>query len=601
MRTHTFTNLMLDVYEILGLKEATLNMRDQREHLNFSKHQSFFSGKNLINAYEKIIDTIDSQRILSEKTRLSIFYKYEQLFNGLISTPILSTSNKNIIMKKYGEILIPAIVSYEIILTRQCNKEKNLICFYDHIHLFLLERYPLINKNDPSSLLSNVREYLRNYIKELDLPSNIDLSPIHSCINKIRLESKPKNISILQAVKACTSSDNKKKQSNDKLEKIKMAYISLNSLLNFQKKTNLLDSLYINYKTNVNRNFLPNSLLSELNEYLVINEYNGNNLNKTINTIIKYANLPISSLINDTDYQIIKEIRNIIFDQKKQKKYTKKDLLTLKNSLKINLLEMIPYLKFLDIILSLQENELKKAYFLVNEIKESELPPGYLTTSIAIIKISLEIKLKKDKIRNGSLISFNNIILTNPIVYGEALVFSPNINNTHLPANDNFENPIIKSPNNSTIIRSIMLYNKMIDRIYQDDNFDFFQPKAQSVYGLLDNLEEALKKINIVLHNENKKLTKEELAYIIINDNILTKHEINGNLIGILEGANLYNCMGCLDYLCKHLRSYGEDLSNIISFVFISVKGIEKLELVRGALLIAKEKLAEKDHLKKDK
>ncbi|MEX6383736.1 hypothetical protein AB6F61_12440 [Providencia hangzhouensis] len=67
MRTHTFTNLMLDVYEILGLKEATLNMRDQREHLNFSKHQSFFSGKNLINAYEKIIDTIDSQRILSEK------------------------------------------------------------------------------------------------------------------------------------------------------------------------------------------------------------------------------------------------------------------------------------------------------------------------------------------------------------------------------------------------------------------------------------------------------------------------------------------------------------------------------------------------------
>ncbi|EMY5615768.1 hypothetical protein KPO69_001020, partial [Providencia stuartii] len=100
MRTHTFTNLMLDVYEILGLKEATLNMRDQREHLNFSKHQSFFSGKNLINAYEKIIDTIDSQRILSEKTRLSIFYKYEQLFNGLISTPILSTSNKNIIMKK---------------------------------------------------------------------------------------------------------------------------------------------------------------------------------------------------------------------------------------------------------------------------------------------------------------------------------------------------------------------------------------------------------------------------------------------------------------------------------------------------------------------
>ncbi len=27
----------------------------------------------------------------------------------------------------------------------------------------------------------------------------------------------------------------------------------------------------------------------------------------------------MSSLINDTDYQIIKEIRNIIFDQKKQK------------------------------------------------------------------------------------------------------------------------------------------------------------------------------------------------------------------------------------------------------------------------------------------
>lgn len=44
---------MLDVYEILGLKEATLNMRDQREHLNFSKHQSFFQEKILLMPMKK--------------------------------------------------------------------------------------------------------------------------------------------------------------------------------------------------------------------------------------------------------------------------------------------------------------------------------------------------------------------------------------------------------------------------------------------------------------------------------------------------------------------------------------------------------------------
>lgn len=58
MRTHTFANLMLTVYEILELNkknslktysktrkesksEAAINMRDQRELSDFSSHQLF--------------------------------------------------------------------------------------------------------------------------------------------------------------------------------------------------------------------------------------------------------------------------------------------------------------------------------------------------------------------------------------------------------------------------------------------------------------------------------------------------------------------------------------------------------------------------------
>ncbi|HCT3783694.1 TPA: hypothetical protein OTT33_001314 [Proteus mirabilis] len=91
-------------------------------------------------------------------------------------------------------------------------------------------------------------------------------------------------------------------------------------------------------------------------------------------------------------------------------------------------------------------------------------------------------------------------------------------------------------------------------------------------------------------------LTDKELASLIIQNKVLTKHETNDNLIGILNEATLYNCLGCLSYLYKNLAGYGESLPNILSFTGISKDEHEERETLRRALLIVIEKQTNKDN-----
>ncbi|MEQ4936689.1 hypothetical protein ABN125_08060 [Proteus terrae] len=100
MPNHTFANIMLSVYEILGLNsetETALSMKDQRNLLSFDFHQNFFGradkttksvrddGKiyNTQDAYNKIINTIDSQSIYSKEERRKFFLDMNNYITGL--------------------------------------------------------------------------------------------------------------------------------------------------------------------------------------------------------------------------------------------------------------------------------------------------------------------------------------------------------------------------------------------------------------------------------------------------------------------------------------------------------------------------------------
>ncbi|MEX0425782.1 hypothetical protein KDV38_18920, partial [Providencia rettgeri] len=250
----------------------------------------------------------------------------------------------------------------------------------------------------------------------------------------------------------------------------------------------------------------------------------------------------------------------------------------------------IPYILEL-----LYANELDNIREVINEISFEEFPLGFFTSTLAIINLALKIKFEPKSIRYGSLLSYINPILTNQGVYNEYIIVTPDIKNTTQSVS-NIENPVINDPNNQTVLHSIMIYNRMIKKmiIYDNDHSELIAP--QSVYGLLDSVELALKKLREAFFQGKMLHTDKELASLIIQNKVLTKHETNDNLIGILNEATLYNCLGCLSYLYKNLAGYGESLPNILSFVGISKDENEERETLRRALRIVKEKQTNKDN-----
>lgn len=92
---HTFANLMYDVYESFGLFQKGARQADIRGSANFSGHQRFFDNNDdeelmQEKRYDEIIRHLDEEGVFSTEQRRKIFYKYEQLYNALMTRTVFT-------------------------------------------------------------------------------------------------------------------------------------------------------------------------------------------------------------------------------------------------------------------------------------------------------------------------------------------------------------------------------------------------------------------------------------------------------------------------------------------------------------------------------
>lgn len=592
--THTFAEMLYKVYEILGLFKKNTNRRDLRNHSNFSSHQVFFAK-----ALDEIIDTIDNQESLDKQIRLVLFYKYEQLYNKFVSTNLVSTLNAKEIMIRFTEIVIPAVIALDIHITLRGYRKEDPFNFYYHIRKFLLsEKY---NKNNEELIYQNAKKYLKKYIKSLSFEPFIDLSSIISLIDNIRKSSKQRTASINTAIDQCLSIANLMGYKKSyKFDLLRVAYTSINTLLLFQKETNLLDSVYNNYEKIIKKEIKEYEPISKLKNYLydgknhliilgIEDEIVDKNSTEVINSIISYLDIPILNNPNVKD--IIYEIERFTFNLDYLVPYSKSYFNLLKRHLnkydKNNILK--PYLTFIDIILLLQDEKIDAAFNFIKNINKKNLPLGFLNSAISTIDLALQIKLKKKTIRNGSLIPLINSILITNSIYIKYYPIAYHIENNKIR-----ENPIIKNPNNIILMQSIARYNLMISKITDEKNYKFDEVFPHAINGSLNHLDKLLEKL--IKHVLNFNIKDDVIAKKIIEKKIYTYSNLNKNLINILNDCSLYNCIGCLSILYDYLQAPGEEFENIRLFISKPEKEINNL---RKALHIAENILYENKQKKK--
>ncbi len=139
----TFANLMYDVYESFGLFQKGARQADIRGSANFSGHQRFFDNNDdeeikEEKRYDEIIRHLDEEGVFSTEQRREIFYKYEQLYNALMTRPVFTELSRKQIQIRYVQYILPKLIALDIYKTYNAENKNS---FYHHIHIFLQKEY----------------------------------------------------------------------------------------------------------------------------------------------------------------------------------------------------------------------------------------------------------------------------------------------------------------------------------------------------------------------------------------------------------------------------------------------------------------------------
>uniref|UniRef100_UPI00223F9F43 hypothetical protein n=1 Tax=Providencia heimbachae TaxID=333962 RepID=UPI00223F9F43 len=193
----------------------------------------------------------------------------------------------------------------DIDITLRGYRKEDPFNFYYHIRKFLLSEEYNKNRNNEKLIFQNAKKYLKEYIKSLNFGPSVDLSPITSLIDNIRGSSKQRTASIKKSIDQCQSIANfMGYKENYKFDYLRVAYTSINTLLLFQKETNLLDAVYNSYERIKEKKLKEYEPISKLIDYLYDNNnvlisfgIEGDIVNKkstdVINSIINYLDIPI--------------------------------------------------------------------------------------------------------------------------------------------------------------------------------------------------------------------------------------------------------------------------------------------------------------------
>ena len=111
----------------------------------------------------------------------------------------------------------------------------------------------------------------------------------------------------------------------------------------------------------------------------------------------------------------------------------------------------------------------------------------------------------------------------------------------------------------------------------------------QAIFGVLDEIECALGKLNILICETGDSIDSNELARLIVKNKTLTARELNENLVGVLDKCTLYNFLSSINVFINYLRCPEEELGHIRIFAGVTEKPRRLRRKICEALRIASE------------
>ncbi|ELY4313919.1 hypothetical protein SMZ23_002288 [Cronobacter sakazakii] len=591
MGTHAFADMMYRLYQSFGLFEKHDERREVRGNSCFSFHQNFFDQ-----GYNDVIRIIDSNEVFSLEERREVFYKYEQLYNALMHIPVFSHLDNRQITKRYLQVALPPIVALDVYNSLPPDDEMH---FYYHIHRFLISTHCPHESADKRKIYAGVKAYLREYIRTLDFHYTDHLAPLINFINNIKASSGQKEATIKRVIKDCRSEYNESyisekniKVNSLNLNKIERAYLSLNVLLAFERKTSAVTAVSMHYRHIVNNGINYNDSYGILCRYIYSKGYDERLLHYITLPFYNVAVRPVSVTIEEKPYRYVHELKWLIFNTRDNTKYSKWDLAEIASCFKSASSSdvLIPYSQLLQTIIFLSQDKTDEAFRLVNKIPLTTLPIGYLPSAFSVIKLALKVKLERKKIRNKTLLSVINSTLSNQGAITELIALTPGENNS-----------IVLSADNMTIMRAIKMYNHMIRKVSYSSEDSPSDICPQAIFGVLDEIECALGKLNTLICETGDSIDSNGLARLIVKNKTLTARELNENLVGVLDKCTLYNFLSSINVFINYLRCPEEELGHIRIFAGVTEKPRRLRGKICEALRIASEIRGEGEFKKEGK
>ncbi|EON2331991.1 hypothetical protein ACLLK8_004474 [Escherichia coli] len=590
-----FTNLLYDICTVFELFKEGESPRDKRKSTDFGAHQRFWDQR-----YNELSHIIDAEGVYSLEQRRIIFSRYECFYYMMNSYPVYSTLKseyiRNYFLKSFGVVFI-------VLDIYNTYRPENETGFYYHIYNFLQKSYcPCLDYSGTESDEAAVKRYLREYLAELgfnreDFRENGKMYELGKYQGTIRKGYGKRKSLMKQYIKACKN-EYKKDYREKKLDKSELdrilnnidkfyyAFYSLSILLDMQRKVKILDSIAYYLRVLIREGLWVHGLYGYAARYL----YDFNIFDTTpyaralLERFHEFESGPKGALtryivsLDDKSQEYIESLKDMVFNLSDKKSY---DDVYLENI--INYFEQLQnargyvtrcYMLLAVFIYLIRRNKLHKALRFYDESQKYELPFGYLPGAFSVLRIALEIKVNREKIKHGSLFELLDYVKAYQDAFMDLRVVTD-------PAYN--EDEIQYDANNFTLMRVIKMYNSMLANISTKSDI---QPPY--ITGLLDNVERALDKINILIDKE-RVYDGETLAELITENKILSSRESKENLIGLFTGRHKYTLLQCIEklgVLVDYVISPADDIKNVMMLYGNNAENKNRRRLIYNALTI---------------
>lgn len=590
-----FTNLLYDICTVFELFKEGESPRDKRKSTDFGAHQRFWDQR-----YNELSHIIDAEGVYSLEQRRIIFSRYEYFYYMMNSYPVYSTLKseyiRNYFLKSFGVVFI-------VLDIYNTYRPENETGFYYHIYNFLQKSYcPCLDYSGTESDEAAVKRYLREYLAELgfnreDFRENGKMYELGKYQGTIRKGYGKRKSLMKQYIKACKN-EYKKDYREKKLDKSELdrilnnidkfyyAFYSLSILLDMQRKVKILDSIAYYLRVLIREGLWVHGLYGYAARYL----YDFDIFDTTpyaralLERFHEFESGPKGVLtryivsLDDKSQEYIESLKDMVFNLSDKKSY---DDVYLENI--INYFEQLQnargyvtrcYMLLAVFIYLIRRNKLHKALRFYDESQKYELPSGYLPGAFSVLRIALEIKLNREKIKHGSLFGLLDYVKAYQDAFMDLRVVTD-------PAYN--EDEIQYDANNFTLMRVIKMYNSMLANISTKSDI---QPPY--ITGLLDSVERALDKINILIDKE-RVYDGETLAELITENKILSSRESKENLIGLFTGRHKYTLLQCIEklgVLVDYVISPVDDIKNVMMLYGNNAENKNRRRLIYNALTI---------------